>query len=191
MCTESNASRGANFIISNVAMLDKQTAAAVQEKTLDVVPANFYVRRKLDNNAELLRNSDNETVGISPFQENKLAEGEAFALQGLTVGWVNHATETDPATVNYARTVATFEAIYHGNLEISQNGKLMMIIPIKAISDRMQNDSSKVYNLEGVMKLFVPKQTISIKLITAEGQALPTNNNFLEVGLHGVATKYN
>lgn len=145
---------------------------------------------------ELLDSNTKKENGISSWVGRQLENGQYMALEKVRVGFGTSPTTggtTNPALVKYSTKVADIPAaLLNADLEISQSGKTIQVIPMQRFFSDVASDKpagvADAYELDA-LRLLEPKQDIGLAIRFPKDGSIATDANyFLEVHLIGAQT---
>ncbi len=120
----------------------------------------------------LLSSSDN-VIGVTNFDGNKLDEGRAFALDGVSFHAAIGEVAAKPYNVDYATgiTKAQAQAFQFANLVLKQNNEILVRLPISSILNGKQ-EFSEYRDLD--LTMLVPQKAIEVELEFPDEVAAPS-----------------
>lgn len=145
---------------------------------------------------DLLRTTNDKTVGISDFDSNKLEAGVNVAVGRIKVAYGKDASVNATAAhkINYSSDVSVFPPeLLRSKLIIKQDNKTLLRLPVErfCVSDK----SAKVQGEEDVLHLGTPFILVEQKPVNIQLEFNPdsgivagADDHFLQVRLMGTET---
>ncbi|CAM1374399.1 conserved protein of unknown function [Tenacibaculum litopenaei] len=121
----------------------------------------------------LLQSGSDNVVGVTNFDGNKLDQGRAFALDGVSFHAAIGDKGAKPYNVDYATgiTKAQAQAFQFANLVLRQNNEILMRLPISSILNGKQ-EFSEYRDLDLIM--LIPQKVIEVELEFPDEVAAPS-----------------
>lgn len=187
------------FLLAKKAEFTKQMQADLEAKRVRFIDSDIAHIANISEAGgiyDLLRTTNDKTVGVSDFDSNKLETGVNVAVGRVKVAYGKDASanNTKAHKINYSSDIAAFPPeLLRAKLIISQDGKTMMRLPVERflVSDK----SSKTQGEEDVLHLGTPFILIEQKPVNIQLEFNPesgitagTDDHFLQVRLMGTET---
>jgi hypothetical protein len=145
---------------------------------------------------DLLRTTNDKTVGVSDFDSNKLEAGVNVAVGRIKIAYGKDASanKTAPHKINFSSDIAAFPPeLLRAKMIVKQDNKTLLRLPIErfCVSDK----TSKVQGEEDVLHLGTPFVLFEQKPVNIQLEFNPeagiiagADDHFLQVRLMGTET---
>ncbi|WP_435263852.1 hypothetical protein [Tenacibaculum sp. nBUS_03] len=140
------------------------------------IPSELYVNKEINvagGKVSLLIGSTDNEIGVTNFDGNKLDDGRAFAVDGISFKFGIAKSGTKPYNVDFATgvTKAQKAAFQFANIVLKQNNEILVRLPISSIENGKQ-EFSEYRDLD--LTLIAPKTKVEVEIEFPDEVAAPT-----------------
>ncbi|MFL0063729.1 hypothetical protein [Tenacibaculum maritimum] len=173
----------------------KKPSIFTKNTVIEPKQAELYVNKEITvggGSINLLAASTDNEVGVTNFDGNKLEEGRAFAIDGISFDVTKGAKNTQPYNVDFKKALTSEQmiAFQFANLIMKQKNEIIFTLPIISILKGSENIEDPYRDLDLV--LIEPKTQVKIEIEFPDGVVPATLESgeaiFVSVLLRGYET---
>ncbi|WP_299135252.1 hypothetical protein [uncultured Tenacibaculum sp.] len=140
------------------------------------IPSELYVNKEVKvggGKVSLLIGSTDNEIGVTNFDGNKLDDGRAFAVDGISFKLGIAKSGTKPYNVDFATGVTKAEkaAFQFANIVLKQNNEILVRLPISSIENGKQ-EFGEYRDLD--LTLITPRTKVEIEIEFPDEVEAPT-----------------